>query len=93
MGMGRGCWAGDSGWPMTFPLVPDRRAAGISGTAVDSEPPLRSQPGGPAWCWMLSNTCIHLPSFSHLAWVHKVPPVWGWLSSKVRLVWEAGCLS
>lgn len=38
-------------------------------------------------------TCIHLPSFSNLAWVHKVAPVWAWLSSKVWLVWEAGCPS
>lgn len=89
---GQGRRSGDSGWPVTFPLVPARRAAGISRTAVDCEPSLRSQPG-PAWPWMLRYTCIHLPSLSNLAWVHKVPPVWGWLSSNVRLVWEAGCLS
>lgn len=51
-----GRWAGDSGWPVTFPLVPDRRAAGISETAVDSEPPLRSQPG----------SCLALDAKLHL---------------------------
>lgn len=36
--MGRGRESGDSGWPVTFPLVPDRREAGINGTAADCEP-------------------------------------------------------